>query len=264
MRYYADESMFHGFIPRSMGTRFDLLLVDIGQEAAVRCWQDIADLLRHLELVFDRFNPDSEVSRVNSAARTDYAATSPELGEAIALCTDYFEKTEGLFDIASGDFYRVRVDNRHGVRFDKAGIALDFGGFAKGYALRRIVQKLRQAGIVSAFVDFGNSSIWGAGHHPHGSCWQVSLPDPVTGEPLETFDLKDRSLSTSGNTEHYTGHIVNPYTRRRNEDRTLCAVTAPDPLDAEIASTAWMIATEAQRQRIARNFEGLEGRAFAF
>ena len=70
------------------------------------------------------------------------------------------------------------------VRFDGEETSLDFGGFAKGYALKKIGVLLREAGVGSAFVDFGNSSILGIGRHPYGPCWRVSLPDPATGNAL--------------------------------------------------------------------------------
>ena len=122
--------------------------------------------------------------------------------------------------------------------------SLDFGGFAKGYALKKIGVLLREAGVGSAFVDFGNSSILGIGRHPYGPCWRVSLPDPATGNALAEFDLVDRALSVSGNTAAHTEHIVNPRTGLRDASRQIVAVVADDPLDAEVVSTAWMIAGE--------------------
>ena len=86
----------------------------------------------------------------------------------------------------------------------------------------------------------------------------MSLPDPATGAALAEFDLEDRALSVSGNTSAHTEHIVDPRSGLRNASRMMAAVTAADPLDAEVVSTAWMIADEEQKRRIARNFEGLD------
>jgi len=121
---------------------------------------------------------------------------------------------------------------------------------------------LREAGVGSAFVDFGNSSILGIGRHPYGPCWRVSLPDPATGNALAEFDLVDRALSVSGNTAAHTEHIVNPHTGLRDASRQIVAVVADDPLDAEVVSTAWMIAGEPQRRRIACGFDKLEVYAY--
>ena len=259
--YYAEEALFHGFVPRVMGTRFDLLIAGIDSPRADALWERTAALLEHLNRVFDRFDPASEVARVNASAARTPVAVGPELGEALQLCRAYCERTEGLFDITLRDFARVRLDTAAGetlVRFEGEDLSLDFGGFAKGYALKKLEAMLREAGIGSAFVDFGNSSILGIGRHPYGPCWRVSLPDPATGAALAEFDLEDRALSVSGNTATHTEHIVDPRSGLRNASRMMAAVTAADPLDAEVVSTAWMIADEEQKRRIARNFEGLD------
>ena len=129
-------------------------------------------------------------------------------------------------------------------------------------ALKKIGVLLREAGVGSAFVDFGNSSILGIGRHPYGPCWRVSLPDPATGNALAEFDLVDRALSVSGNTAAHAEHIVNPHTGLRDASRQIVAVVADDPLDAEVVSTAWMIAGEPQRRRIACGFDKLEVYAY--
>ena len=118
-------------------------------------------------------------------------------------------------------------------------LTLDFGGFAKGYALKKIQEILLRGNIENAFVDFGNSSIMGIGHHPYGDCWKVSLQNPYTQQTLDEFCLTDNTLSTSGNTEQYTGHIINPLTGIYNEQKKVTSILSDNPLDAEILSTVW-------------------------
>ena len=153
--YYAEESLFHGFVPRVMGTRFDLLIAGIDSPRADALWERTAALLELLNRVFDRFDPASEVARVNAAAARTPVAVGPELGEALQLCHTYRERTEGLFDITLRDFTRVRLNTEAGktcVRFDGEDTSLDFGGFAKGYALKKIDALLREAGVGSALL----------------------------------------------------------------------------------------------------------------
>lgn len=264
--YYAEEALFHGFVPRVMGTRFDLLIAGIDAPRADGLWERTTALLEHLNRVFDRFDPASEVARVNAAAAQAPVAVGPELEEALRLCCSYRERTAGLFDVTLSDLpARVHLEPAAGeprVRFVGEDTSLDFGGFAKGYALKKLEKLLRGAGVESAFVDFGNSSILGIGHHPYGPCWRVSLPDPATGAALAEFDLVDRALSVSGNTTAHTEHIVHPQSGLRDASRQMVAVLADDPLDAEVVSTAWMIADEEQRQRIVRGFDKMEAYAY--
>jgi thiamine biosynthesis lipoprotein len=67
---------------------------------------------------------------------------------------------------------------------------------------------------------------------------------------VELFTLRDATLSTSGNTPSYSGHIVNPLTGEPIEQRMMAAVVAKDALEAEVMSTAMMVATDEQMQRI--------------
>ena len=137
---------------------------------------------------------------------------------------EYKHRTGGLFDISKGDR------------------ELDFGGFAKGYLLKELKSVLPQGGIKSAFVDFGGSSILAAGRHPYGDCWKVGVRDPFSGGVVREIELKDQSMSTSGNSPGYSGHIINPATGMQVEGRKMVTVISEDPLEAEVLSTAAMVA----------------------
>ena len=155
--------------------------------------------------------------------------------------------------------YHQRESGNHHISFSNFSVTLDFGGFAKGYALKKIQEILLRGNIENAFVDFGNSSIMGIGHHPYGDCWKVSLQNPYTQQTLDEFCLTDNTLSTSGNTEQYTGHIINPLTGIYNEQKKVTSILSDNPLDAEILSTVWMIADDQQREQINENFKHIKG-----
>ncbi|TCP34739.1 ApbE family protein [Sphingomonas sp. BK235] len=77
-------------------------------------------------------------------------------------------------------------------------LALDFGGFGKGYALDRAAAVLRAAGVTSAFLSAGESSIAVIGEHPLGGAWPLAIPHPeIDGVWLTELELSDASLSVS-------------------------------------------------------------------
>ncbi|MBB3348998.1 FAD:protein FMN transferase [Sphingomonas sp. BK069] len=77
-------------------------------------------------------------------------------------------------------------------------LALDFGGFGKGYALDRAAAVLRTAGVPSAFLSAGESSIAVIGEHPLGGGWPLAIPHPeIDGVWLTELALTDASLSVS-------------------------------------------------------------------
>ncbi len=254
--WHEDESLFHGAVSRVMGTRLEALIVHSDKDMLSGLWQDMVSLLEAMDRIFDRFVPESEVSGIN--ARSQAAVDiSPVMEDALRLCLDYYDRTMHLFDVAIGNFSDISVCPGKAV-FRNPSARLDFGGFAKGYALRSVRRLLVENGVTDAFIDFGGSSIIGMGHHPYGDCWRVGLDSPWSGARLRDFSLMDTSLSTSGNTRFYSGHIVNPMTGASNRKRMVATAVAEDPLDAEVLSTVWMIADREQMRQISERFGEFE------
>lgn len=259
-KYYEGEQLFHGFIPHIMGTRFDLLMLHPDAEDADLLWWRVMDRLEVLNGMLNRFDAQSEVARLNALCPTnEWVEVSEELGRIIGLCGEYYHKTERLFDVTLRDFALVEWNEEsRSVRFAEEGVSLDFGGFAKGYALSEVKRLLEEEGVENAFVDFGRSSLLALGHHPYGDCWKVAFNNPYTGELVREFALRDVSMSTSGNTADYSGHIVNPATGEYENSQVASTVLAHNPLDAEVLSTVWLVATEEEREAIAGRFENVE------
>ncbi len=258
-KYYVSESMFHGFIPHIMGTRFDILVIHPDTDRINRIWLTLTDELERLDKMLNRFDAHSEIARINSRLSTTPICISEELEEILCLCRYYYEKTFHLFDITLKDFSCLQHADKLNIYSTTSPLSLDLGGFAKGYALKKIRHLLLQEDIEHAFIDFGNSSILGMGHHPYGDCWKVSLLNPYTQMPLGEFKLRNEALSTSGNTFRYSGHIINPTTGVYNGQRQTATIVATDPLDAEVLSTVWMIASETEQKEISKNFDNVKG-----
>ena len=52
------------------------------------------------------------------------------------------------------------------IAFDEAGVELDLGGIAKGYAVDRVAGLLRRRQIAAALISAGGSTIYGLGAPP--------------------------------------------------------------------------------------------------
>lgn len=254
--------MFHGFIPHIMGTRFDMLIIHPDSSLSDKVWTTITGELEYLDKMLNRFDPESEVARLNALSPQEPVPVSTELGHILQLCQYYYEHTLQLFDVTLKDWSQIQFTGQS-ISFRLPSLSLDFGGFAKGYALKKIDEILEQNGLQDTFVDFGNSSISGRGHHPYGDCWKVSLSNPYANCLLQEFELRNNTLSTSGNTPHYTGHIIHPATGVYNDRQAVSAVMSPDPLDAEILSTVWMIADEQQREKINETFRNIQATLYS-
>lgn len=211
----------------TMGTRLEFF---VPEEASFALWDEVRTEVLRLDRVFDRFNPESDVSKYNAGGRC-----SDALQDGFRLAECYRTLTAGLFDVnASG--------------------SADFGGFAKGYAMRKIRLILENAGVKDAFVSFGQSSIIAMGSRPSEDGWKVNVTDPYSDETLEECVLHDSAMSVSGNSPAYSGHIINPMDGKACNEKALVTVVCPDPLDAEIISTAAMIADVRQVSVMEKNF----------
>lgn len=252
--YIREQRLFHGMVPRVMGTKLELMTVGTEEDVARNTWDEICTDAEKLDSMLNRFSPESEISKINAMHGCDRLKISSELLDILRLSIDYWYRTEGLFDITRGRMTELSLTDEGLLTISSPELTLDFGGIAKGYLQVRTEAKLRRSGAECAFVDFGNSAILAIGHHPFGDSWRVSLPNPYNGAILDEFQIRDRALSTSGNTPGYTGHIVHPLTGKANVERKIVSVTDRSALDAEVLSTALMIADEGQRLRIGRSF----------
>ena len=186
----------------AMGTRVELHVFGAGSADA------LVAARRAIECVDDALtiHRPSSTTAVNDEllAGRSAAIHDPVLIEALIAIQDVHALTDGLFDPAA--------DRRFGgagwgdVVFDRGAarisalklLALDFGGFGKGFALDRACAVLREAGVVSACLSAGESSIAVVGEHPLGGGWPFSIPHPSReGAVLVGLELIDEALSIS-------------------------------------------------------------------
>ncbi len=97
-------------------------------------------------------------------------------------------------------------------------VQLDFGGYAKGYALDRAADILREQGIPNALVNVGGN-IMALGNRA-GRPWRVGLESPRGKGVLAAIELADgEAIGTSGDYRRYYeidgrrySHIIDPRT----------------------------------------------------
>lgn len=255
--YYESSSMFHGSLKGIMGTRFNMLILEKSYMDALNAWCSVVLELRRLDCIFNRFNPESETALINREAIHENVYVNPEMWSILLDCREYNIRTLGLFDITLKDFSQVSLDEeRTAVQFLQPGISLDFGGYAKGYALNKIKSLLLGWDVRHCFVNFGDSSILGIGHHPYGDAWKVNIENPFDREEiLAEISLKDEALSVSGNTVSYTGHIIRPDSSEPIMENKVEWIISPDPLEAEVLSTVFMIADSKEKEYFTNQFK---------
>ena len=198
------------------------------------------------EAKYSRFRPDSLVSRINAAAGQQWVAVDAEMEGLLKLCDTMYFLTQGVLDPTAlplirlwnykADHPRVptaaeieaaramvgwkKVQRTPGRIFLPApGMALDFGGFGKEYAVDIVAQIALDHGIGSALVDFGHD-LRAIGRPPGRPAWHIGLEDPrrpgtadgsigVTGKGVASSGDYLRCFVIGG--KRY-GHIIDPRT----------------------------------------------------
>ncbi len=233
--------------------------------------------MEELEAIFNIFDPDSDISRLNQSAGIKPVRVSTELIKLIEISRILYKETNGAFNPAAGKIFglwktaiknnaaryipgdekikkllksatmdSVKVEPKNQTVFvtDK-NTRLDLGGIAKGFMVAEAVQALKNTGIDSALINAGGD-IYALGLKDERG-WKIGIRNPqIKSQILETIQVKDTAIATSGDYEQsitYEGreysHIINPATGYPVENNTKSVtVITPNPTEADAFATA--------------------------
>ena len=204
----------------SMDTVMTITAYGPNGEEAVQAAQEAVN---RLDGLLSRTDPDSQIRE--------------ELSAALALV----------------DSAQLEVDeDAPSARLLQAGMEVDLGAVAKGFAAGEAEEAMRAAGVERATIDLGGN-VTVIGPRPDGNPWRIAVKDPQnTDSYLCVLSLEDVTLSTSGGYERYFEedgvryhHIIDPKTGRPADSGLLSVtvVTANHVL-ADALSTALFVAGE--------------------
>lgn len=144
------------------------------------------------------------------------------------------------------------------LRSSNPAVQLDFGAFAKGYAVDLAIHRLREFGINNAIINAGGDlrAIGSKGGKP----WRVGIRHPQGKGVLASLEISgDESVFTSGNYERYReyegvhyNHILDPRTGMPVDGVTSVTVIHDNGAVADAAATALVVAGPDEWDRIAR------------
>lgn len=138
---------------------------------------------------------------------------------------------------------------------------LDSGGFAKGLAVTKVMQRLREHGIERAIVDAGGDL--GLLGQPPEKPWRIGVRDPAGGV-IARLKLAEANLAVFSSGDYERGfehegqsyhHLLDPDDGRPVTHTRAVTVVHNDPLVADIAATAIFVAGPQQWLETARRLE---------
>lgn len=254
-------------------------------EQSEKAMGEIRELCRELNEVLNVYNPQSELSILNRTAHESPCVCSPRLWEIFCEAWAAWQETHGAFDVTVGPLMalwgfrkgertlekvptaeqiaevlqhvgmdKLVVDReKRAISFRVAGMAMDFGGIAKGFALKKSKEILIAHGITQGMLNFGgNLYVLENPQTSHGA-YRVALRDPIGRKAAGVIcQLKNQAVATSGSYENFVlingkphSHIIDPKTGWPIENRISVSVWCQDPLDSDIFSTAVFVGGEA-------------------
>ncbi|MCU0791915.1 MAG: FAD:protein FMN transferase [Opitutaceae bacterium] len=243
-----------------------------------------------------RFRPDSLLSRINAAAGMAWIHIDPEMEQLLRFCGSLHQLTRGALDptatpvlrlwdyksptpripsdteIASAlrlvGWQKVRIEPGR-VLLPEPGMALDFGGWGKEYAVDAVAALARSLGIDRALIDFGHD-LMAVGAAPGKPGWHIGLENPAnpSGPCLGSLAAADLAVASSGDyLRGFTlggrryGHIIDPRTGRPVDNGCRqVTVVAPGCLLAGALSTALFILGPEAGLALAAEFPDAEAR----
>jgi len=209
---------------------------------------------------------------------TEFHQVSDELFEVLKRSQELSERTDGAFDVTVGPIvklwrrarrqmkipseerlaealavcdYRLielksakETGDRPMVRLGKQDMRIDLGGIAKGYALDKAMEALKEAGIRSALIEAGGDVIVSDGP-PDKPNWMILVVGLKPGEMERTLHASNLSIATSGDQIQFVeidgkrySHIADPKTGMGLTDHSAVSVIAPDATTADALASA--------------------------
>jgi FAD:protein FMN transferase len=276
-----------------MATRFEMVLHG-GNAVALRAAGEeaIAEIER-LEDQLSLYRPHSEIAEVNAHAARKPVRVTPPVFELLEHACKLSAETGGAFDITIAPLVRCwgfmggtgkwpsneEVNNaracvgmellsldrqEYTVQFAREGVMIDLGAIGKGYAVDRAADLLREAGVVSALLHGGTSSVYAIGHPHDSEHWTValeSLPEPmpqtelsippvlIKDEAISVSTIWGRSFSKDGK---LFGHVLDPRTGQPVDKTAMAAVVLPSATETDALSTALLILGDQGRKTITK------------
>lgn len=213
-----------------IGTVCTVNLYEKGTKAA---YKEIFDRLREIESRMSANAAGTEVDAINRSAGVSPVAVHEDVRSVVEAALHFAELSGGALDPTVGplvklwnigsddarvpspaelkaalpliDWKDVVVDDAAGTVFLKrAGMKLDLGAMAKGFAADEVARIIAKHKIPRAIVDLGGN-VMAVGEKQGGDPWRVGVQDPSSerGNHIGILPVKNKTLVTSGIYERF-------------------------------------------------------------
>ncbi len=269
-----------------LGTVVEVQIRETDRKKAETSIEKAFSEIKRIDDLFSTYNEDSHVWKLNHNQAT-LINVVPEIFSLMVICDSIFNLTYGSFDVSlnklvttwgfDGDDPSLPSDDKlSGALLNSgwnnielleensfkrlAGIELNFGAIAKGYAVDKAVNVLIKLGINSALVNAGGEI------KTIGDDWVIGIRHPRNqNQIIEKVNPGGMSVATSGDYEKYFEldgkryhHILNPKTGYPADSLISVTVLNKSCTIADALATAVFVLGQAKGMRLIENLPGTE------
>ena len=264
-----------------MGTEFQINAVNTSIDPMKKAIYYALREVERIQGVMSMQIDTSEVYRINSNAGINPVKVSYETYSIIERSIEYSKKYEGVFDITIGPvsvrwgfngdkpvteipsqstidslqklvgYDKIKLNPRDtSVYLELKGMMIDLGGIAKGYAVDRAAEIMKEKGIENFIVNGGGDMfVSGFKNYQTSQKWSIGIKHPrKENEVMAAFEISNMAVGTSGDYERFAiingvryHHIFDPKTGWSSNTSQSATSIAPTTEEAVILSKYYFI-----------------------
>jgi len=278
-----------------MGTNLEVTFAGLNEKETDRALGAIVKEFKRIEDELSEWRGETYVIRINKNAGKAPVKVPVELFSIISAAQIVSNITDGAFDITWASMWglwdfspkgphtvpdkesvkeRLKKVNYRAVVLDRTkgtvflgrpGMAMGLGGIAKGYAVDSASRIIDSMGIKNFIIKAGGD-MRVQGEAAPGTLWQIGIRHPrKKDELLASLPLKDISISTSGDYEHFFikdgvlyHHIIDPRTGFPARGCRSVTILGPDTTTTDALSTAVFVMGPKKGMALVERLKGIE------
>jgi FAD:protein FMN transferase len=199
----------------------------LSPQEKVEVASSITAVFNEINTIYNKWNPDSELSQLNRLKAGVEYPLSPQLERFLQETQKIVALTEGRFDPTIEPLQQLwkeklqqgkvptdaeiadvapaigwdKIHFNQGIfRKDHDETSLDLGGIAKGFTVDRLIEELNAHDYPHVYVEWGGE-IRTSGHHPEQRPWNIFIShfgDINPQNAIAHLSLSDQAIATSG------------------------------------------------------------------
>jgi thiamine biosynthesis lipoprotein ApbE len=275
-----------------MGTSVEVEAYGSNDAARRAAIDEAFGAIAEVDRLMSNYRDDSELSRINRLAAHQSVRVSDPMLSVLEAAQQVSARSQGGFDATIGplvrlwgfhdkkphlptaaelaavrplvDYRNLLIDEQtHSVRFARAGVEIDLGGIAKGFAVEVAASALRRRAL-DGFIDAGGNQYL-LGSPPGKRMWTAGIKDPDRPDRLlGVVESPETSVSTSADYATYVeingrrfGHILDPHTLQPSDRALSVTILARDGTMADAMSKAAFILGPSAGLALVDSFPGM-------